>query len=103
MQVSVKEAKSLASNTGMLVAGDESQQSMSVLETADPRVRGMCSRYRLNRLCSTLALVDCMIKQEQLQVCAAQAEPVAVVQRKLTRKAATQSAGQPLSGVKLLT
>jgi len=44
-----------------------------------------------------------MIKQEQLQACAAQAEPVAVVQRKLTRKAATQSAGQPLSSVKLLT
>ncbi len=41
MQVSVKEATSLASNTGMLVAGDESQQSMSVLETADPRVRGI--------------------------------------------------------------
>ena len=41
MQVSDKEAKSLASNTGILVDGDESQQSVRVFDTADPRVWGI--------------------------------------------------------------
>ncbi len=41
MQVSDKEAKSMASNTGMLVAGNKSQQSVRVFDTADPRVWGI--------------------------------------------------------------